>query len=133
MSILRRTIHTYETTYEREDHLGNVTASLEVRIEYTFTPGVPARIMWDENDHPAEGPEIEIADILEQTWKHGLGKEAVYEWTKIQSQSLYETLSEWAIESLWDNLVEEAIEEEASLEEAAAELAYESRRELQES
>ena len=71
---MKKPLYTYETTYEREDSQGNVIASLEVQIKYTFTPGVPARINWNENDHPAEDSEIEIADIMIETWQHGLGK-----------------------------------------------------------
>ena len=32
-------------------------------VEYTYSPGCPARIHYDENDHPAEGPELEIYNI----------------------------------------------------------------------
>ena len=29
----------------------------------SFSPGCPARIRWDENDHPAEPPEYEFAFV----------------------------------------------------------------------
>ena len=32
----------------------------EIEITYDFSPGCPARIRYDENDHPAESPEVEV-------------------------------------------------------------------------
>ena len=119
-----------DTTYEREDALGNVTCSVEVRIEFTYTPAVSARIHWDENDHPAEGPEIEISGIREESWVSGLGKQAKYEWVKMGNLDLYGLISDWAQIDLFDLLVESAQETMVGREEAAAEHAYESRRAL---
>ena len=45
--------------------------------DVSYTPGCPARIRWDENDHPEEGAEIEFRintghddfnDFLENFW-----------------------------------------------------------------
>ena len=122
----------YDTTYERADHEGYVTSSLDVRIEYTYQPGVSARIRYDENDHPSEPASIEICGIREETWAHGRGKDTVYKWTKIPSQDLYAELSEWVMgdHNLVDLLIESAMEDLVGREEAAAEHAYETRREL---
>ena len=125
-----RKLYTYETTYEREGSFENVIASLEVRIFYTWTPGVPARIRYDENDHPAEDDEVEIDGIQIETWQHGLGKSAVYAWTKVYERDLYDQLNDWAEDKLRDNLIENACEEEANAHEAAQEHAYETRRDL---
>ena len=129
---MKKPLYTYETTYEREDSEGNVICSLEVQFKYTFTPGVPARINWNENDHPAEDPEIEIADIMIETWQYGLGKNAVYAWTKVYDRDLYDQLYDWGETSWRDNMVENAIEDDECRREAAMELAAEVRRELQE-
>ena len=55
--------YTYEATYEDESPDGQVRVSTEVRITYTVVWGCPARIRYDENDHPAEGDELEIVKI----------------------------------------------------------------------
>ena len=120
----------YDTTYERDDAMGSVIYSLEIRIEYTFQPAVAARIHWDEYDHPTEGPEIEISGIREESWVRGLGKDAVYEWHKINNLDLYGMIADWAQVDLFDLLVEAALEDIVGREEAAAEAAHETRREL---
>ena len=128
---MQRKLYTYETTYEREDSHENVIAAWEVKIKYTWTPGIPARIRYDENDHPAEGDEIEINDIQIETWQSGLGKNAVYTWTPVKDLDFYDTLNEWAGDKLRDNLIENASEEEGSAHEAAREQVYEARRDLE--
>ena len=52
--------HTYEATYEDISPDGTVRVSAEIRITYTVNWGCPARIHYDEHDHPAEGDELEI-------------------------------------------------------------------------
>ena len=119
-------LYTYNTTYERENAEGNVTGSLEVRFKYTFLPGVPARIRYDEHDHPAEAPEIEITHIhIEVTTTDG-GKR----WFDAIPDD-HEMLLGWAREALFDGMVEEAIDEDTAESDAAAEHAYETRRDLQ--
>lgn len=121
----------YDTTFETEDAEGNVKASIECRIEYTFQPGVEAQISGPpEGCYPAEAPEIEVSGIREETWVHGLGKAAVYEWVKIKNPEIYAILADWAITSLFDSLCESAAEDMEGREDAAREQAYESRREL---
>ena len=121
----------YDTTYEREDHEGNVVASVEARFYYTWTPGTPARIRYDEHDHPAWPDEVEITDIKIETWSHGLGKNAVYEWTKVYDRDLRETLDNWAELNLRDALIENASEAEAAAEDGAADRAYDEARDRQ--
>jgi hypothetical protein len=60
--------YTYETTYEDESPDGTVRVSAEVRITYTVNWGCPARIHYDENDHPAEGDELEITKVQLETY-----------------------------------------------------------------
>ncbi len=61
------TTYTYEATYEDESPDGQVRCSAEVKISYTVVWGCPARIRYDENDHPAEGDELEIVKIEIET------------------------------------------------------------------
>jgi hypothetical protein len=42
---------------------GIIVADLDGRVQYRATPGRPARIRFDEYDHPAEDPEIDIDAI----------------------------------------------------------------------
>jgi len=60
--------YTYETTYEDESPDGTVRVSAEVRITYTVNWGCPARIHYDEHDHPAEGDELEITKVQLETY-----------------------------------------------------------------
>ena len=53
----------YHFCYTQEDYLETVVAEVEVEIEYNYIPGTPARINYDENDHPAESPEIDIIAV----------------------------------------------------------------------
>lgn len=100
--------HVYETTYEREDSLGNVIASVEVRFTYTWRPGVPARIHYNEHDHPAEGDEIEIVKIE--------CEESVKSWHEVDKGAWFDTLYDWGMDDLMDNMVEEAREAVAARE-----------------
>ncbi len=117
-------IYTYETTYETEDSEGGAGGETEVRFRYAFTPGTPARIRFDEHDHPPEAAEIDIQAI-----QVGAGQ-ALAGWLDVSKEEYYVLLA-WAEAHRWDALIENAVEEEASAHEAAAEHAYETRRDLE--
>ncbi len=120
-------LFTYDTTYETEDSEGNVTGSLEVRFKYAFTPRVPARIRYDEHDHPAEGSEIDVHNIhVEVTTIAGERR-----WFDA-SREEYDMLLTWAEETLWEAMEEEAIEADANSRAENAAAAYEARREMME-
>ncbi len=57
----------YETSIDLYGPDGTDVGSvgeIDVKLTYTVTNwGSPARIHYDENDHPAEGPEIEIVHV----------------------------------------------------------------------
>lgn len=55
--------YTYESTYEDCSPDGTVTISAEIRLTYSVIWGCPARIHYDEHDHPAEGDELEIKEV----------------------------------------------------------------------
>ena len=126
--MLKPTTYTYESTYDPEDPiLLTVIGTLEVRIYYTWTPMVPARIRYDENDHPPEGDEIEIQRITKQVEGFHSAKATRF----IDTSPLeFEILQVWA-ETLREALIENASEEEESAREAAQEHAYETRRDLE--
>ena len=118
-------LYTYDTTYEREDAEGNLTESMGVRFKYNFQPGLPARIRYDEHDHPAEAAEIEVTNIhIEVTTMDG-GRR----WFDATPDD-HEMLLVWAREALFDEMVTEAIDVDTAERDAAAEHAYETRREL---
>lgn len=118
--------HTYETTYEAEDHLGNVIGSLEVRIIYTVNWGCPARIHYDEHDHPAEGDELEIVKFEVESVSL-LGKPV---WRN-PSQMENGVLESWANNArLREDMLFEAREVEAAAEDEAKEHAAEAREDL---
>lgn len=89
-------MYSYETTFEVGDN------STEVCFCYTYSPGCRARINYDENDHPEEGPELELSSI-EVEDKDVRGR--TY-WRK--PTSLESTLLELEFEAHYDNLVEHA-------------------------
>ena len=66
--------YTYETTYEDESPDGTVRVSAEVRITYTVNWGCPARIHYDENDHPAEPDELEVVKLEIEDVSYPSGK-----------------------------------------------------------
>ena len=89
----------YHVTYESEDFNGSVNSSIEVCIEYKVTDwGLPARILYDENDHPAEAPEIEVA---------GVTMEVVAGVWRPATEDLDTWAREWADDHL-DDLIDEA-------------------------
>lgn len=95
------TAHCVEATYETTGYLDAVTASIEVRVHYTYSPGSPARIRFDEHDHPAEDAEIEIVKIEEEAGGRG-------NWTEIRGGDFYDRLYDWATMDLMDQMAEEA-------------------------
>ncbi len=66
--------YTYEATYEDESPDGTVRVSAEIRITYTVVWGCPARIHYDENDHPAEGDELEVVKFEIEDVSYPSGK-----------------------------------------------------------
>lgn len=113
--------HTYSFTYTACS--GDiVTGEWEVQVKYTFSPGTPARINYNENDHPAESPEIEIEDMVVEDWPGPVWRTA--------TKDEFETFSEYALDKRFDEMVEEATEDLQGAEDAARELAAESREEM---
>ena len=121
-------LYTYETTYECEDAEGAIISSMEVRIHYTWIPMVPARIHWDENDHPMEPDEIEIQRITKEVPGFHSAKATRFVDT---SSDEFLTVEAFAETNLREALIESASEEEECAEEAAQEHAYETRRDLE--
>ena len=117
---------TYEATYEDCSPDGTVRVSAEVRFTYTVIWGCPARIHYDEHDHPAEGDELEISKVEIEylpitssprlAWRNATTDESDF-------------LSVWA-ESLYEEMILDAREQEAGAEEEAKEHAAEARAEL---
>ena len=118
--------YSYETTYETKDAEGNVIDSREVRFRYTFQPGLPARIRYDEHDHPAEAAEVEIQNIHVEVITIAGNRR----WFDASAEE-HEILRSWAETTIWSEMIVSAIEEEDSAHEAAAEHAYETRRDLE--
>lgn len=80
-------------TFEDVDGINptGVPMDLSFELSYTFTPGCPARIRYDENDHPEEPPEIEIYEANLQL-VNGI---PVEHYTKIQNN-----LSKWFLNKI---------------------------------
>lgn len=54
----------HETTLTMYDAKGSRIGEIDVQIEYVVTSsGSPARIHYDENDHPAEAGEIDVVHV----------------------------------------------------------------------
>jgi hypothetical protein len=54
----------YQFTRESERDGGTIVGSIDLTIDFKVTDwGCSARIRYDENDHPAEQPEIEITAV----------------------------------------------------------------------
>jgi hypothetical protein len=64
---------THETDLTVYDAQGKPRGEIGVRITYRVTVWpVPARIRWDENDHPAEPAEIDVIHLeMTNAPKHG--------------------------------------------------------------
>lgn len=117
--------HTVETTLtvcatgKERTPVGDI----DVRISYRSTPGRPARINYNEHDHPAEGAEIDVYEV-EMLNAPPFGSRAVYipawDW-------LYDWASDWANEN-GDELAAAASLNVRSILEDKADGEYEQRR-----
>jgi len=108
--------YTYETTYEDCSPDGTVRVSAEVRFTYTVIWGCPARIHYDEHDHPDE---LEIVKTEIENFSLIPGKPTWRETSKDE----HEILCSWVDNScLCEFMLEDAREQEASAEETRADL-----------
>ncbi len=90
----------YETTYVSEDHLGNVTAEADVRVEFIYEPGYKApvcriegRVMEPDDDAEIEIAGIEIEDVI--TTKHPDGTFTNKIGYRATTNEEYDTLETW--------------------------------------
>jgi len=75
---MNRDVFTHETTFTPCDSMGNPVGDIDVRITYVVLNfGCPARIRYDENDHPAEPAEVDVVHV-EMLNAPKAGREAVY-------------------------------------------------------
>ena len=72
--------------------------------------------------YPAEGPEIEIVDVVVEDWPGPVWRTA--------TPDEYETYSEFALDKHFDEMVEEALEDRQSAEDDAREHAADVRADL---
>lgn len=89
-------------------HTSNKSFSVDIEITYKVTYwGLPARINYNEHDHPAEGPEIEVVSVkvLDDS-----------KYSKYLSKWLTDNIDDWAHKNI-DTLVENASEELTEKEE----------------
>lgn len=104
----------YETTYEVEDSRETVIGSVEVRFTYTVNWGCPARIHYDEHDHPAEASEVEINGVEQEDWHMvDIGSRSTVlksYWRPVEDQGFADTLINWAQMDLLEKMLEEAQE-----------------------
>lgn len=97
----RRRIDTYDYAFTYTFYYGDIViGEVEVQVKYTFTPRVPARIRYDENDHPAEGPEIDIVDMLVEDWPGPIWRTA--------TEEEFERFSEYVLDKHFEDMEEEA-------------------------
>jgi hypothetical protein len=83
---------THETTFSPRDKKGEEVGEIELRITYRVNSwGCPARVHFDENDHPAEAPEVDVIHV-EMLNAPKSGREAV--WIDVWDW-LYEWAGEW--------------------------------------
>tara|TARA_Y100000310_G_scaffold150480_1_gene149916 strand:+ start:2269 stop:2619 length:351 start_codon:yes stop_codon:yes gene_type:complete len=97
-------IHSYFTTYEETGYLEAVTASVEIKIDFTFTAGRPETgPSYASGGEPAEPATVEIMEIYVEDGKG---------WKKTSSDRLEDKILEERLEmfidGLHDNLVESA-------------------------
>lgn len=101
----------YEATFSAEDHLGNVTAELDVRVEYTYEPGKAAPIcrMEGRRMEPDQDAEVEITglEIEEPVFREGLGGGWKSEYRPATKEER-ESLDTWLQCTIYDRLVETA-------------------------
>ena len=122
---------THHYTYDATIPHGPVDlgAEADVRIVYTYAPGRPARIRYDEWDHPAEGPEIDIISVQEEVTTIA-GKKRWFEVANPFYELVRDRVDEQA--DLWSELVVNAKETDEAERESALEHTAERRRELKE-
>lgn len=73
-----RNSFTHEVTLSLHDDTGKYVGDIDVRITYVvLSYGTPARVHFDENDHPEEAPEIDWIHV-EMLNSPKSGEEAVY-------------------------------------------------------
>ena len=61
--------YTHDATIDVFNAKGKCVGNIDVRLHYRVTSwGRPARINYNENDHPAEGPEVDLyhAEMLNE-------------------------------------------------------------------
>lgn len=95
---------TYTSTALGSD---TVVGEAEVEVKYTFAPGCPAVMYLRNGDpgYPAEGPEIEIVEILIED---GLRTDGVlgYMWRPATADE-FETYYDYAMDKCFDDMIEE--------------------------
>lgn len=85
-------IFKYQLTRESASN-GQIVGSIELCIDFKVTDwGCSARIRYDENDHPAEQPEIEVTAV----WMEPAGNHV---WVRASKEH-----EEWARDWADDNL-----------------------------
>ena len=90
----------YQITRESEYNDGEIAFSIDLCIDFKVTDwGRAARIRFDENDTPAEAPEIEVISI----WMEPEGNNV---WVRA-SEDHNEWARDWADDNL-DKMMEEA-------------------------
>ncbi len=118
----------HEATYEDVLADGTVVISAEVRITYSVTWGCPARIHYDEHDHPAEADELEITKFEIQSDYMDITRRKILAWRK-PTQDESDILDAW-VENLREDMLEEARDMERDAEAEARELATADRDEV---
>ena len=119
--------YTYQATYEDCSPDGVVRVTAEVLITYSVTWGCPARIHYDEHDHPAEGDELEIEKFELEADSLIFSKGTTWRTPSKEENTI---LDVWA-EKLREDMLFEARETEAEAEseiEARADAEFENRR-----
>ena len=121
-------IHIYESTYEDCSPDGTVMVSAEIQLTYTVIWGSPARIHYNENDHPAEGDEIEIASIRVED-QYFDGKQLGERFWRLATHLELQTLAPW-VEEQGEEMLQNAREAEADAKAEAEAGAAEARAEF---
>ena len=125
----------YETTYEVEGYLEAVIGSAEVRFTYTVVWGCPARIRYDEHDHPGDSSEVEISGVEQEDWRMvdiGSGTPALKSyWRPVEDVGFADTLINWAQMDLLEKMLEEAQETDDDEKSEAMERRDEDRQETE--
>ena len=89
----------HETTYSPCNSKGEPDGDIDLRITYVVNSyGRPARIHWDENDHPEEFPEVDIVHVeMLNAPKSGAKPVYIDTWNW-----LYDWAGDWASENAGD-------------------------------